>query len=176
MQEYKILLKSHSVPPLRGTVVTREGPSLTKGHRNSGFSLQTPSPFGLRWKVQILRSSSLKTQECSAGSLDSNSCSSSWVLASPSTRAWNARKFRRSTSSSSYSVEPWTGAGAGWWFSPSSFLVCWGKTRWFLALMRANKDEESRAPDDDSPDFPLKCSLELHFFIFCFFIVSPSCK
>lgn len=156
----------------------REVPFMAKGHRNSGFSLQTPSPFGLLWKVQILRSSSLKTQECSAGSLDSNSCSSSRVLASPSTWAWNARKFRRSTSSSSYSVEPRTGAGAGagWWFSSPSFLVCCGKTRWFLALIRANKDEESRALDDDSPDFPLKCSLELPFFIFCFFIVSASCK
>lgn len=159
-----------------GGQLVREGPSLIQGHRNSAFSLQTPSPFGLLWKVQILRSSSLKTQECSAGSLDSNSCSSSRVLASPSTRAWNARKFRRSTSSSSYSVEPCTGTGAGWWFSSPSFLGCCGKTRWFLALIRANKDEESRALDDDSPDFPLKCSLEPHFFIFCFFIVSPSCK
>lgn len=154
----------------------RQVSSLDKGQRNSGFSLQTPSPFGLLWKVQRFRSSSLKTQECAAGSLDSNSCSSSWVLASPFPRAWNAMKLRTLTSSSSYSVEHGARVGACWWFSSPSFLVCCGKRRWFLALILANKDEESSALDDDSPDFPSKWSLELHFFIFSFFTVSASCK
>lgn len=154
----------------------RQVPSLGKGQWYSGFSLQTPSPFGLLWKVQRLRRSSLKMQDCAAGSLDSNLFSSSWVLASPSTRAWNAMKLRTSTSSSSYSVQSRAGTGACWWFSSPSFSVCCGKMRWFLALILANKDEESSALDDDSPDFPSKCPLELHFFTFSFFTVSASCK
>ena len=118
-----------------------------------------PSPAEVLWKVHRLLKSSLKTQDCDADNLDSNSCSISRVLAWPSTWAWKAMKFLISTRRSSCSVLQCSGAVASG-RCPPSLSKRSGKIRWFLALILAKSEDEARAPDEDSVSstFPLKCS------------------
>ena len=118
-----------------------------------------PSPAEVLWKVHRLLKSSLKTQDCDADNLDSNSCRISRVLAWPSAWAWKAMKFLISTSRSSCSVLQGSGAVASG-RRPLSLSKRSGKIRWFLALIFANSEDEVRAPDEDSVSsaFPLKCS------------------
>lgn len=143
---------------------------------NSDFSFQSPSPLELLWNVQMFLRSCRKTQDCSTVNLDSNSCSISWVLAWPSTRAWKAMKFRTSTSKSSSSVAIGSATAADWKPSAPSLSVLSGMIRWFLSLILARRDDESREDEEGLSTFPLKWALEVLSLLFSFISISVSCK
>lgn len=118
---------------------------------NSGLSFQSPSPLGLLWKVQRFLRSSRKTQDCSVVSLGPNSRSISRVLAWPCGCAWKAMKLRISKSSSSCSVAGGAPRVVCWKLPSAGSSLCWDPVRWFLALILASKEDESKALEESSP-------------------------
>lgn len=139
----------------------------------SALSFHIPSCPGSLWNSQIFLSSSLNTGVCVEVSLGVKYSRISLVLAWPSTWAWKATKFLRSTRSSSCSVGvAWTTAD---WVSLSSSSSCLcGWLRWFLALILARREDEEREADSSCAPSPLKWAADPGFFTADFFIISAS--
>ncbi len=141
----------------------------------SALSFHIPSCPGSLWNSQIFLSSSLNTGVCVEVSLGVKYSRISLVLAWPSTWAWKATKFLRSTKSSSCSVGVACTA-ADSLSSSSSFSCLWGWLRWFLAFILARREDEEREPDSSCAPSPLKWAADPGFLTTAFFITSVSYK
>lgn len=141
----------------------------------SAFSFHIPSCPESLWNSQIFLSSSLNTGVCVEVSLGVKYSRISLVLAWPSTWAWKATKFLRSTRSSSCSVgvactvADWVSLSS----SSSSSCRC-GWLRWFLALILARRADEEREADSSCAPSPLKWAADPGFFATDFFIIAAS--
>lgn len=141
----------------------------------SALSFHIPSCPGSLWNSQIFLSSSLNTGVCVEVSLGVKYSRISLVLAWPSTWAWKATKFLRSTKSSSCSVGVACTAADS--LSSSSSSSClWGWLRWFLAFILARREDEEREPDSSCAPSPLKWAADPGFLTTAFFITSVSYK
>lgn len=149
--------------------------------RKCCFSLQIPSWPDVLWNSQMLLSSSRKTGACSWDSLGLKYSSTSWVVASPSTFAWKATKLRKSTRSSSCSVDGAEGElvpAAPGRSSSSSASSLWleGRLRWLRAFILASREEEEMGAEfaSLSGPSPLKWAAVPGFFETDFFTIAAS--